>query len=67
MALTVQITKLELKAGDTLAVLCEENLHCQQFDTMTQYVQSRVPDGVKVMILDDGLQLAKISATESQT
>lgn len=65
-ALTVEIAKLDLKVGDTLAVMCDQNLHCQQFETMTKYVQSRVPVGVRVMILDGGLKLAKIGAVQAK-
>jgi hypothetical protein len=58
---TVKGAKLELKEGDTLAVMYPNRLAKDQVEHLMAYLRPALPEGVKVMVLDGGMTLAKIS------
>lgn len=66
-AVTVEIAKLELKAGETLVLMVPQLFSAEQYERMHHYAKSVLPDGVKVMILSGGVTLAKIAADEGGT
>lgn len=65
-ALTVQIAKLELKAGDTLVLMCQQALPMESHARVRAMLAPSIPEGARCIILDGGATLAKISAAESE-
>ncbi|HYD58955.1 MAG TPA: hypothetical protein VEC35_01275 [Noviherbaspirillum sp.] len=65
-AMTVQVTKLELKAGDTLVLLCQQVLPSEAHDRVRAMLAPIIPKGARCIILDGGATLAKISAAEAE-
>lgn len=61
-AIQVQLTKLELKAGDTLAVMMNQAMNGEQLHACSEHVRRFVPEGVKVLVLGQGVSLIKITA-----
>jgi len=63
-SIIVQLAKLELEAGDMLAVMVPQHLHCEQRARMAETLKTVLPTGVKFAVFDGGVSLAKISAAE---
>lgn len=59
-AITVQVAKLDMKAGDTLAVMVPQLLHREQREYMQALFTKQFP-GMKVAIFDGGITIAQIS------
>jgi uncharacterized membrane protein YdfJ with MMPL/SSD domain len=64
-AITVQIAKLEMKAGDTLVVSIDEYLDNDRVQKIKDHFESFLPDGVKAMVLSRGVTVAKLTAPEA--
>lgn len=60
-AMTVQLAKMDLKAGDTLAVMVPFRLAAEQREKVQAMVHGLLPEGVKAAVFDCGVTLAKIS------
>lgn len=54
--------KLSLSAGDTLAVMVPNRLSAEQGAQLAAHLKAGLPDGVKVMVLDNGATVAAIKA-----
>lgn len=63
-ALTVQIAKLELKADETLVVMAPMSLSGESMAQLRTVLTNVLPEGTKVLVLDAGITLAKLSAAE---
>lgn len=57
-AATVQIAKLELRPGDTLVLMVKTMISINAHDRMLGHLQSKVPIGAKVLILDGDVKIA---------
>lgn len=64
-AVTVQIAKLELQPGDTLAVLAPGHISKEQAAHIKQLMSDALPDGVKCIVLS-GLALQRIPAIAAE-
>lgn len=58
---TLEGVKLNLTAGDTLAVMVPQVIHEEQRKNMMAAIKSALPEGVKVLIFDRGMTIAAIS------
>lgn len=63
-AITVQIAKLELKPGDTLAVMAPDHISMEQATRIKQLMSDALPDGVKCIVLVGGLTPQKVAAEQ---
>lgn len=64
--LEFRIAKLEVKAGDMLVVKCDGYLSLEMSKKLKQQFKDRLPEGVQVLILDKGLDLAVLTFDEIQ-
>ena len=51
-----EIAKLELKPGQILAVRFHQKLDVKMFEHIKEYMKWLVPQGVKVVVLDNGTE-----------
>lgn len=63
-AITVEIAKLDLKAGEMLAIMVPQMLNMEQRANLREMVRHILPDGVKAVVLDGGVTLAKVQAAD---
>lgn len=63
----VEIAKLSLKPGDTLAVMTDATLHNEQREHMLEYLKRVLPVGVKAMVLDSGMKLQVLTKNECES
>lgn len=61
-SITVEIAKLSLKPGDTLAVMTDATLHNEQRSHLMDMLNSALPEGVKALVLDSGMKLQVITS-----
>jgi hypothetical protein len=64
-AITVEIAKLDLKAGEMLAVMVPQLLNAQQREYFHAFMKAGLPEGVKFMLLDGGVTLTTVNATDA--
>lgn len=60
-ALSVDVARLEVRPGDVVVVTMRERLTAQQRAVLRSEVASVVPDGARVLVLDDGMGLAVLA------
>jgi hypothetical protein len=60
----MSITKLRLRAGDTLVVQAHCILSKDQREVLAGYVQSKMPPDVRVMVLSNDVDLSVLGAFE---
>lgn len=56
------IKRLEIREGETLAVMCDRPMSAEQSERLTTYVRERIPAGCKVLVLDKGMTVAVVAA-----
>jgi hypothetical protein len=61
------ISKLRLKSGDVLAVTVEGVLSLSQISDLKTHVESELPAGIKVLVLDRGARLQVLQINDSAT
>jgi hypothetical protein len=64
-AITVQIAKLELKAGDTLAVMVPFVLTSDQREAFNAMLKNLLPKGVNSAVFESGITPVVIKASET--
>lgn len=59
-AITVQIAKLELQAGDTIAVMVPNLITVKQAEHIKKSIGAYIPEGVKCLVLSGGMTLQRV-------
>lgn len=62
--MTVEIAKLTLAHGDVVVVKCDEPVPDDMARRMRETIGRCVPEGVKVLVLDDSLDLMVLTRAE---
>lgn len=57
---------ITVKPGDTIAVMSDAYMSAQERLLLIALFQAKLPEGVKVMVLDRGMKLAHIEAEQAQ-
>lgn len=65
-AITVELAKLQLAPGDSLAVTVPGRLSPEQFHCLRHYLEASLVRGVKFVILDAGRTLTKVSPQDGK-
>lgn len=63
---SLSIARLELRPGDALVVKHPDRLSCSQQENLRGYLAAIAPDGVSVLVLDDGADLVVVSEAASR-
>ncbi|MCF8533041.1 MAG: hypothetical protein K9G48_08565 [Reyranella sp.] len=62
--IAVEIAKLEARKGDTIVVRFQGALPAEIVARATAHLEGRLPEGVKVLILDRGSELSVVRPTD---
>jgi hypothetical protein len=63
-AISVQIAKLEVSAGDVLVMKIERHISGETAGRLREMAIGYVPDGVMVMVIDKDISLAVLTQKE---
>lgn len=56
----LKLASLSLKKGDLLVAKCHAPLSSASAETIRDYIQQRLPDGVKLLVIGEQIDIGKI-------
>lgn len=62
-AVVVEITRLDMQPGETLLLKLRGDHLPEIMDRLGQYARQAVPEGCKIMVIDDHVEVSKISVS----
>lgn len=61
-----KVASLTVRAGDTVIVMCDRALQAEQINRLGTYIESKLPQGVKALVLDGGMTVATLCADKGE-